>query len=427
MKLTRNQRAVSVAFGCALMLLVTYGIGIVTLSLYVKPLADYFGVSVAKISPMLTIWGVGSFILAFNAGKIITKIGIHNTVTIGACGGFLTFMTISFAENIWMCYLAGLFMPICGILSGYTITQATISMWYKKGRATVNGLVGLGEGFGGATFAFIVNNIIASSPEGFREAARMEAIVIFIVALIAGRVFMRGVPETYGFTAVGNEEEAIVKEGPITRDDLPGVPEKEARRTKTLWILFAAIFIYLIGQYIMVPQQSAMLTIFGYSTIQVSTCLSVYSFSKVMNRLLFGIIADVFGLLIAVSYCLGAMILGIVILLVTKSFVGAVFFALFLGFGASAGGNYGALVIAKLFGRKDLPKLTPLAASAAGAGVAAGPLVFSFIYTAAGDNFYVSSAGAIAFLAVAFIMNTYVIRNKNFFEKESWWLKRHGK
>lgn len=425
MKLSRNQRAVSVAFGCALMLLATYGIGIVTLSLYVSPLADYFNVSNAAISPMLTIWGIGSFILAYHAGKIIDKIGVHNTVVIGGIGGFLTFMTISMCESIWMCYLAGLFMPICGILSGYTVTQATISMWYKKGRATVNGLVGLGEGFGGASFALIVGNMIAASPEGFRDAARLEAIVILIVAVVSGQVFMRGVPEDYGFTAIGGEE--IKKEGPITKDDLPGITEKEAKRTPVLWILFVAIIIYLIAQYMVVPQQAAMLTDFGYTTMQAAVCVSVYSVAKVANRLLFGIVSDAFGLLVGVGYCSGSMIIGLAILLTTQSYVGAIIFSIFLGFGASASGNYGALVIARLFGRKDLPKLTPLAASAAGMGVAVGPMMFSLVYSIGNSSYMISSIVAMIFLIIVFIMNLYVVRNKNFFEKEDWYLKRHKK
>jgi len=417
MALSNKARGTMAILGCVLILLTTQGLAVASLSLYMTPLSESLGVSLVAVANIPTFMGISSIFVAGATGKIIAKIKFHNAVTLGGICHAIGFLLISRAVNITMAWLGGAFIGGGLILCGLPISQTAITTWFVKGRGTLSGVVGLTEAVGTAIFIFRITEIINASPLGYQTSAVYTAVICFAVSALAGQLLMRNKPETYGLTAVGAEE---IEQSASEAGEIPGISEKEAMRSKAFWVMLIATGIVATVQFALTPQQAVILTNYGCAPVQIATLLSVCATSKVLNKLLFGVITDNWGLRIGIIYSTIAFIIAVVIMLVVhNNYVGVLTYEIGLGMGIGLAGNYPALVVAKMFGRKDIQKLAPVPSTFSSLGVALGPILFSILYTLGNGNFQIVFGGCLVLLIVFLVLITSVVKPYNFFEEEA--------
>lgn len=422
-KYSKETKARMVYIGCILCLFASLGCYSGTYSMYIVPLSAKLGVSVAAVGYVYTVSGLVSFILASQAGRVMSKLNLHYTVLLGGVGVGLAFLITRFATNIIMIYVAGVFLAFGAIFAGYTVVQTAITKWFSVNRATLSGFAGAGEAAGTTFFSFLAAFFFNQSPDGYQTSAIVTAIVGFVLVAFAGLVLMRGFPEEYGFTPIGFEKVQMETSSnqTITEGELPGISSKDAMKTPKLWLLLLSTLMVMFASYLYVPQQASFLGGQGYPMTQVAVFISVYTWSKVLNKILFGFISDKFGLRMGIAYSTLFFIVGFVLLILTMSAPNMILVyiaTICVGMGTGLGGNYGTLVMAKFFGPKDITKLGPLPHSSAAFGSFMGPVVFGVIFSISEGSYTPVLITAIVLLVVFFVLIMGITNSSNYFEKE---------
>ncbi|MDR1508170.1 MAG: MFS transporter [Synergistaceae bacterium] len=416
MTIDRRTRAAMMVIGSGLSIFSGIGAFTGTFSMYVLPLSVKLNVSTATIGLIYSFVSGAAVVLSAFLGQIIAKIGISYSVCLGALGGGLGFIIVGFAKNIYLVYLCGVLLGFATIFTGFAMAQTVISKWFATGRATLFGVIGLAEALGTTVFAFIAAYFFGRSATGFETSAVVTGVIVFILCAVSGLVFMHGLPEDYGFKPIGAEDR-LNDAGYADKSDIPGISSKEALKTARLWILMFATFILVLAAYLYTPQQAAYLGKKGLDNVQVALFLSSFMWAKVLNKLLFGIVSDKCGMRLAIGYNIIAFIAGYGLLLTSSSFIGLLAGTIGVGMGSGMSGNYGTLVIAKMFGAKDMIKLAPMPHSAAAAGGMVGPLALSAVFSISNGSFPVMFITAILLLVVFLIMVMSITRPSMLFEK----------
>ena len=86
----------------------------------------------------------------------------------------------SFAVNVIMLYLGGIFLGIGFSWTTTTMVGYVVNVWCSKNKGTIMGLVLASNGLGGALAMQIVSPIIESSEVGFKLAYGIIAIILAI-------------------------------------------------------------------------------------------------------------------------------------------------------------------------------------------------------------------------------------------------------
>src|ERR1700683_191581 len=215
-------------------LLLIFGSGYNTGSVFIPPLVKYFGWSRTKISSLQSLLAVSAGISGPLVGWLLDRIEARRVMVAGAAMSAAAWLLASRANSFPVLLAAYLMMGIG--LSAATLLPAAlvISNWFGAKRGVAMGMTFAGSSFGGAVMAIVASRAIVW---GGSWRVGYVTLAIPMIVIVIPLVLM--VIKTRPDDAPG--ETVSVSAG---ADALPGFELSEATRTRSFWLLCAAQFLY---------------------------------------------------------------------------------------------------------------------------------------------------------------------------------------
>ena len=268
-------------------------------TMYLKAITDALSFGRGEFSLNDTFRFAATTIINIFFGALVNKFGIKKLV----CAGFICLMGFalinSFAEELWLFYLAGILLGIGLAWTGTTMVGVVINTWCKeenKGKFT--GLILSANGLFGALAVQIISPIIyqEGNPFGYRDSYRLVAIVLAVVlALVV--IFFKDRPK-------GAEKSVIKKKVKKARGngwvgmEYKTVVKKPYFYLACVCLAFTGMALQGLGG-ISVPHMYDV----GISKPLVATITSVGSLVMMGTKILTGFMYDKKGIRITMNVC----------------------------------------------------------------------------------------------------------------------------
>ncbi len=329
--------------------LAIYGLTFYSFGVFLMPLTTEFNwdrgaLSVAVSINMLVAGGLGPI-----AGKLSDKYGPRILVTLNGLLAGIAFLLLSQISSLWQVYLIwGLLVAVASSCCWTPIVSAT-PRWFVKKRGIAIGLVSAGWGVSGVIGPILAQWLI--SAYDWRQAYIVLGLITF-VTIVPLAQFMKHSPERMGLMPYGGS--GNVREGESLAATAEGISLKQAIKTSHFW-LFGLILVcfFFCLQVIIVHIISYAVDVRIPATIAAST-LSIIGVGSVIGRLFMGFVSARIRSKLALTACLAAATIALILLLFTKEVWILYVFAII--FGLAQGGIIPLLTIitAELFGLKSL-------------------------------------------------------------------------
>ena len=361
-----------------------------SVSVFVSPLAKYYGWETSAIAnvgtTMLTFWPIGAII----GGKLLSKFGGKIAAITGAIifGLGLIFTSMVPQSNPGLIYFT--FSCMIGLGNGiaYTGAMYCVMGWFpdKKGFAA-----GLCMAFNGGSSAFLAPLCAyLTAATNIRVCLITAGAVCAVVSILAG-LGLRSAPVGYiptGYVAPANSKEALSSQ-------YESWPISRAVKTKQFWLQCAAMAFFPAFYLIMFSRFSVFMTDKGINLAYATLGVSIYNIGNVVGRLGLGTLIDKIGFKKVYSCCWALCMICGVCLLSGNSVLPILvaYFCLGAGFGATnsvypvmsttsfgpvyAGNVYGFALLGYLAGTQIIPRIS--AATIATSGTYTIAFVLAFI------------------------------------------------
>ncbi len=184
------------------------GLGVYTLTLFIRPMVETFGWSRGAISLVSTIQTAGNGLFAPFIGPILDARGPRILMVTGAVLSGLSFILTSKTKNLLTFYLyRGVLFSLGMTLVGPFVSATTISKFFiqKRGRAIAISALGLSSA--GIVLPPIAANMIDTF--GWQFTWLVLGLVIWCIAIIPPALIMRKSPEDLGLNPDGLSDEEL--------------------------------------------------------------------------------------------------------------------------------------------------------------------------------------------------------------------------
>ncbi len=301
--------------------------------------------------------------------------------------------------SAWQLYLTFSFLLAAGSGCGFSITLATVSRLFSKGRGLALGMTLSGEGAGTLAVAPLATFLIAGF--GWQNAYSILGLIagglVFVFALLLNPV--RKSPPVFATSAAA-------KPGP-TPVAQPGFSLKEAARTRSFWFLGLVYLLFSFNFYLVLAHIVPHATDLSITAAHAAIIVSLIGASTIPGRLVIGWASDRTNRKLLAIYC--ALIQVAAMLWLAWSGSLWMFFAFAVVFGFTFGGlsNLMASLIADTFGLSNLGAIVGVLVVGFTIGAALGPAVGGVIFDTLHTYFasFVIGAGT-ASLAALFVALT---------------------
>lgn len=257
-------------------------------SIFIEPIRDELGWSVAAIAFGFSLRSFEQGLLAPLTGMVIDTVGARRMAFAGAVfipAGLLLFAQ---SQELWHYYLASLVMSFGLSIGSGSAFPAAIMKWFEAKRGRATGVLNAGNA--AAWFAAPVLALLVESV-GWRSTVTLGAIAIFIAGMVSAYV-VRDRPEDLGMTIDGatarrSQASLRISEG--------GLSAAEALRTPALYLLAVAsalgVAVLIIWTIFLVPHLQAT----GFSLREAALITGLYGACQLMLRVSAGWVGDRFG------------------------------------------------------------------------------------------------------------------------------------
>lgn len=380
--LLKNPKAIAV--GCFLQMFLGMGL-CSSFSMMLPQMAAHTGYSAGSISQNLTWAYVASFLVSLFLFKpLMRRFGPKKLLIFGDLLLIVHYLLYSYAETMW-------FLRICGTLGGLVTLFAclppvsvVVTNWFVDKRATVMAIIMGGYGFGGMLILPIVGRLIDAF--GYQAAYRYHSLA-GILLLIVTLVLIQDSPEKCGTKPYGWEKaeriQAELEAQKAKLDAAGGLTLKQARRTKSYWLLWIGIaissfpgvaFRFYNGTFFQGPV--------GLDTVTYSNWASVLSVCIAVGMLLMGLIAERVGSVKMAIFIHVVSIAGYVcaiFLMREQSFALLLITVILCGMNSTLDNALDPYVIPEAFGRKYYDEIIGSYAAADNVGNILVPLIIGGI------------------------------------------------
>lgn len=422
-RLDRKTRAIMALIGGALVLMCTGG-GIYGASnMTVVPMAEKFGVTTAETQLYYSWWLAGLIIAGFVGPAIVNKLNLQGSAIVGGIIGAAGLLLMGLGNSIYIYYF-GAFLtgwPIC--LTGPALLQTAVSKWFYTGRATILGLVGLSEAIGTTVIANITA-ALTESAGGLTSALIVSAAFVLFGNLIAGLFFFKGIPEDYGWVAIGSEN--LVKKDESGAENMSGLTRAQAFKLPYFWTFLIGMSILNFAYGMVQPNLSAYTQFVGFSAAQAAIIVSVWSWGKSISKILYGFLCDTLGVGIglAIATCV-SIVTGI---LYTNAHSFGMLIVCAAGIGVIGGlTGAGTMGMSRLVGQRDLMKMALLPHAFNGIGNFFAPMLFAALFTGDAAGYRLCGWISVVVLAVYAVMMLWSLQNKHLVESGNSFKKAKAK
>ncbi len=362
---------------------------------FFNPVSEALGLSALMTSVAISMARAENTVLAPLIGYFIDKYGPRGPIFAGmTMMGLGLIMFGLFANNLLMFIVTWTFMVSLGAnIGGFAPNWATINNWFvrKKGRAMGFGMAS--QAMGGVVLSPLLAFIIAHW--GWETGAIVTGIAIFLLVLpIAQMIKTR--PQDMGLLPDGDQPEPITIQPSAVEDEssqkasqrrivLPSFNFSigQARRTKSFWILMAALGLRQMGQAGMQLHMSPMLQArYGFGAIEAGALISVLAFMGVVGAIVAGTTGDHFPRRWVMGIIVACEAFSLLLLVLGNSWLVYPFLVIF-GFGQGSHALNRA-ILGEYFGNSHYARLWGLLSMATTPLAAAGPIYAGWISDSSG-------------------------------------------
>ena len=343
-----------------------------SMSLFIAPLTAEFHLTRTAVSALLLISPWGNAFFSPFAGRAMDRFGLRRVLLPGIVLFALASMARGFVEAPWQLGIAFLFVALASSMNSSVGYAKLISLWFSQHRGLVLGLcIALGSGLASASVPQVVRIVIHDF--SWRTAYFSLGAFVLLVPLPILYVLMRE-PIRTETTAELRRIEA----------DLPGLTRAEAMRTRTFWLILAAILLASMGLIGTTAHAVPLLGERGFSPLIGTTVLSCFFFGAVGGQLTSGIVADrINSQRVLLPYFVAALVGTMVVHNATSTpilLAGAVL----MGVGQGAEIEFAAYITSRYFGLKAYGSIYSLMYAASNVGIGIGLMSMGFMHDFAG-------------------------------------------
>lgn len=313
----------------------------------------------------------------------LTKYNFKRIWTCAAIVFSLGVYGYSMAQNQYHFYILSFVVGASYITTAQIPMMMLINNWFQEKRGLATSIAVSGISAGGAILSPIISALIRDF--GWRTSYRVYALIIFLLALVAGLFLIYLRPEDKGLKPYG------YKDSDVDSKD----KAKDSNRSFNVGLSISAsmtcsFFIFLIigsvtnglsnGASLQFPP--ALQEACGFATA--SKVVSFYLLLGVVGKLSIGKIADKYGIYRALI--LGSLIFSLtfICMLFINRIWGPWIFAVVFGFGLSMGSVFPPLITSSIFNRDMYGEAYSFVQSGMQIGAALGPLLVSHIFDSSG-------------------------------------------
>ena len=265
-------------------------IGLVTFSfsVFIGPIRDELGWSVAAISLGVSLRSFEQGLLAPVTGVLIDRLGPRRMAITGIIFTSIGLVVFSQAHSLEMYYASSLLLAFGQSLGSLQPFSAALMFWFQRKRGRAMGLLNTGNGAG---YLMTPGVAILVTQVGWRETLLMAAVLVFFAGIPLAMV-LRNRPEPYGYVADGD---VPTTEGPTVAPEASGMTVGEGLRTPAFYLL--SVSTALSGGLIIawIVHQVPHLESVGFSLSGAAALAGVYGACQLALRPIVGWLGDRFG------------------------------------------------------------------------------------------------------------------------------------
>lgn len=354
-------------------------------TMYLTAITEALNIKRSAFSLNDTFRYVTTTILNMFFGLLVNKFGTKKLM----CAGFICLIGFallnSYAEHLFVFYIAGILLGIGLSWTGTTMVSAVINVWCKKNKGLVTGAILAANGLGGAVAVQILSPIIfeEGNPFGYRNSYRLVALILAIM-LVLIIVFFRETPK--------GEEKADIplrKKRKVRGTGWVGMEYSDAIKKPYFYLtLICMTFTGMSLQGLNGISTPHMYDL-GIDKGYVATLMTISSLCLMGSKFLTGFMYDKAGMKITMNICLFSSFVslgGLVIL--TNTPIGRIIALIRIIFASIALPLETVMLplfASELFGNKSFVKIVGLFSAASTAGFALGAPFANLCYDVFGN------------------------------------------
>jgi MFS family permease len=395
-----NRKTLTVVL-CIMMVMVTLGFASSTKTLFPDEIAKELGVSRSAVVIGESVRYATTAIVNIFFGLLIAKFGEKKLISAGFLSLITAVLLYSFATNLAMIYLGGMFLGIGFSWTTTAMVGRVVDLWYSENKGTIMGLVLASNGVGGAIAIQLVGSLIDPTVTGsYRKAYLLIAAVLAAAAVIM-LIFFRNKPRDA-------ETADTIKKKKKASSDWEGIPFSEAIHRFYFWGILVCIFfagLILQGTYGIVAMHYKDV---GIDYGKIKAMLSFSSLFLACSKFLAGFSYDRMGLRFTASFCILASVASSFLLaFTTGNEIGellAIIYTVISPFAMPLETVMLPIYASELFGKHSYSTILGIFVSVNTAGFCVGGWVMNFCYDMMGSYYYALIAVGTIMLALLVLL-----------------------
>lgn len=364
-----------------------------TMSLFQARIVEDLGITIAQYNFTSSISTLMSIVGAAGVGMLADRVSSRVLGCVAVTLASLTLVALSAVTQVWQLYVL---FAVAGmvVLSGLRLLISLVAAnWFTAKRGLAISIALSGSGFGGAILSPIVSSAIVTY--GWRVALLILAAICFVASFPVTAFAFHTHPSELGLEPYGEGETAAEAQSPEakTDTDFAGRGWEFVRRHSSFWLLAGAFLLMGVVNVAVLGNQVTNMTSVtmngekiitgGHDLTWAGTVMSVNLVTVVIAKISLGAIYDRFGLRFGNVLGSVACIVASVALCFPATNVGPYVAAVAFGIGTCMGTVAPTVAASKLYGMRDLGKVSGMITSIEMAGGVAGALLSGLMFDTA--------------------------------------------
>jgi MFS family permease len=365
-----------------------------TLSVFLKPLTEDFGVSRGLFSLLRSGEIVIGALMAPLVGTWVDRYGGRWLMAGGASLAGAGFLLLSQVTAFWQFLIVRwLLVSIGGVFMCYIVVTVTISRWFVRKRGRAIAIATLGQGISKVGIPLLAATLFLWL--GWRYTWSVFGIVTIALVVLPAIAFMRRNPEEMGLRPDGistsedfRGESDPSRARPERQNFEPTIvwTQREAVRTRAFWLLCLTFGMANVGIAGLNLHVFAHISDIGYPSFIAATVMSIIAFTQLGSTMFWGFISERVEIRKATMLMFLIQAAGIGIAVAGGPLLSIIYVGFFL-YGIGLGGSLvlQEMTWATYYGRASLGAVRGLGMLITLAFGAGGAPFFGFIFDATGS------------------------------------------
>ncbi len=414
MKKENNLRAWVVGFAVIIVaMLATLPLSVA--SLFIPSMIAAMGASASAVSLYVSISSIGGLVASLLLGTLLKKFSIKTLIIVGGLFSGSLMIAIGLTESLPIIYFTAFLQGVSLIISGAAIAQIVITNWFVEKRGLMMSFILVILMLSAAILNMVLARLIVAV--GYQPVALWLGIIAAAGIVLLGAFVIVDSPVRLGLHPYGASE-APASETAAAAVEASGsivnFSTKQALKTLPLWCVILFMTLTNIASQGIGSQGLTFYQSLGLDAITASNMIAVNALAAIVFSLVAGIVADKKGPTASAIITAGAGMLAFLLTFLWSGSTGALIAAILFA-GVSSTSVYAPLIIAKLYGSRDMGGMLGLANAAGNIGTFIGPVFAAAMYDANGN--YVLAYEIIGVLLLIAIILTLVADSKKQAEK----------